>query len=201
MGDDEAEIRSLLEQRARAIRDKDAEAAVRSYAEDAVNFDLAPPLAQRGKGATDPEQQRQWFATWQGPIGLRLSDTTVRVEGNTAFAFGFVHMTGKRTDGSHTDVWARSTVCLEKRGTGWKIVHRPHLVPDADGRERKGRHHPQARMTAGPPAEQTVSRRLKLNGGDNEGGELMPAIPLVVWLIGTPVVLGGGYLIYRVIVA
>jgi hypothetical protein len=27
----------------------------------------------------------------------------------------------------------------------------------------------------------------------------MPAIPIVVWLIGTPLVIGGGYLIYRVI--
>jgi hypothetical protein len=27
----------------------------------------------------------------------------------------------------------------------------------------------------------------------------MPAIPIVVWLIGTPLVLGGGYIIYRVV--
>ncbi len=28
----------------------------------------------------------------------------------------------------------------------------------------------------------------------------MPAIPVVVWLIGVPLVFGGGYLIYRVLV-
>jgi hypothetical protein len=28
----------------------------------------------------------------------------------------------------------------------------------------------------------------------------MPIIPVAVWLIGTPVVLGGGYLLYRVFV-
>jgi hypothetical protein len=28
----------------------------------------------------------------------------------------------------------------------------------------------------------------------------MPAIPIVVWLVGTPLVLGGGYLLYRVLV-
>jgi hypothetical protein len=27
----------------------------------------------------------------------------------------------------------------------------------------------------------------------------MPAIPIVVWLIGTPLVLGGGYILYRVV--
>jgi ketosteroid isomerase-like protein len=134
---DEAEIRSLLEQRARAIHDKDAETAVGFYAEGIVNFDLAPPLAQRGKQVTDPEGTRQWFATWEGPIEIRLADTTVRVAGNTAYAFGFVHMPGKRTDGTLTDVWARSTVCLERRGTRWEIVHEHTSFPMLmDGTEK-----------------------------------------------------------------
>jgi len=29
----------------------------------------------------------------------------------------------------------------------------------------------------------------------------MPVIPIAVWLIGTPIVLGGGYLLYRVVAA
>lgn len=41
MTTDAVEIRSLLDQRAHAVRAKDAEAAVRPYAPDAVNFDLA----------------------------------------------------------------------------------------------------------------------------------------------------------------
>lgn len=45
---EESEIRALLEERVQATRAKDAEGAVRPYAHDIVNFDLAPPLAQRG---------------------------------------------------------------------------------------------------------------------------------------------------------
>jgi hypothetical protein len=49
---------SRLDQRAHAVRAKDAEAAVRPYASDAVNFDLAPPLAHRGAEAKNPESQK-----------------------------------------------------------------------------------------------------------------------------------------------
>jgi hypothetical protein len=49
---------SLLDQRAHAVRAKDAEAAIRPYASDAVNFGLAPPLAHGGAEATNPESQK-----------------------------------------------------------------------------------------------------------------------------------------------
>jgi len=126
---DEAAIRALLDRRAEANRSKDADAAVRPYAEDAVNFDLAPPLARRGKEVKDPERPREWFATWKGPIDVELKDVQVSVEGDLAFAHGFLHMRGDRTDGSHTDVWARSTVCLKKDGAEWEIVHEHTSVP------------------------------------------------------------------------
>ena len=64
---DAAEIRSLLEQRAHAVRAKDAEAAVRPYASEVVNFDLAPPLAQRGEEMTNPARIGHWLETWSGP--------------------------------------------------------------------------------------------------------------------------------------
>jgi ketosteroid isomerase-like protein len=88
MTSDAAEIRSLLEQRAHAVRAKDAEAAVRPYASEVVNFDLDPPLAQRGSEVTNAERIHQWLATWSGPVGLQLSETTARIEGRMAFALG-----------------------------------------------------------------------------------------------------------------
>lgn len=135
--DDEAAIRALLDRRAEANRIKDADAAVRLYAENAVNFDLAPPLAQRGKEVKDPSGLREWFATWKGPIDVELKDVEVSVESDIAFAHGFLHMQGDRTDGSHTDVWARSTVCLRRDGAEWEIVHEHTSFPmRMDGSEK-----------------------------------------------------------------
>ena len=42
-----------------AVRAKGAEAAVRPYAPDAVNFESRPPLAHRGAEATNPEGQER----------------------------------------------------------------------------------------------------------------------------------------------
>lgn len=125
----EAEIRNLLEARALCIRDKDAEAALRFYAEDVVNFDLAPPLAFRGREATNPAELRGWFQTWDGSIGLALDQLEIRASGNLAFAYGLLHMTGRRTDRSETDVWARFTVGLERRSGEWMIVHEHQSFP------------------------------------------------------------------------
>lgn len=126
---DETAIRKRLNDRASAIGDKDAQAGLRYYGEDVVNFDLAPPLAQRGREAMDPAELQGWFDTWDGPIGLEFDQLEVRATGDLAFAFGFLHMTGKRTDGSDTDIWARFTACLERRASEWMIVHEHQSFP------------------------------------------------------------------------
>jgi len=126
---DETAIRKRLEERALAIGAKDARAALRYYSDDVVNFDLAPPLAQRGREATDPAELQGWFDTWDGPIGLEFDQLDVRAAGDLAFAFGLLHMTGKRTDGSDTDIWARFTACLERRSGAWMIVHEHQSFP------------------------------------------------------------------------
>ena len=126
---DEAEVRELLGARAERIRRRDAGGAVSFYAEDVVHFDLAPPLAYRGREATDPAELQAWFDTWNGPVGLSFRDLEVRVGGDVALTYGLLHMTGLRTDGSHTDVWVRITVGLERRAGRWSIVHEHQSFP------------------------------------------------------------------------
>ena len=129
LANDESAIRDLLEQRARATMVKNAEGSVSALAPDIVAYDIAPPLAQRGRAATDPDAARTWFATWDGPIGYDFSNLTIRTAGELAFCYGFLHMHGKRTDGERTDVWVRATFCLEKRSGAWQIVHEHTSVP------------------------------------------------------------------------
>jgi ketosteroid isomerase-like protein len=134
---DEAAIRALLNERAHSTHDKDADQVLRWYSPDIVNFDLAPPLAQRGREATDPAVLQSWFDTWDGLIGITFEPAAVRTTGDLAFTFGFLHLTGKRTDGSHTDVWARFTICLERHAGAWRIVHEHQSFPTRmDGSEK-----------------------------------------------------------------
>jgi ketosteroid isomerase-like protein len=125
----EAEIKAVLEARRAAVAAKDAEASVENYARDVVLFDFAPPLAQPSSQAVDPAQAQQWFATWDGPIAVELRDLVVRANGDLAFAFGLLRMSGKRTDGSDGDFWSRTTTCLERQGGEWRILHEHNSFP------------------------------------------------------------------------
>ncbi len=58
MNDDEARIRAVLDQFARALHDRDAAGAIAPLADDAVVFDLAPPLRMGPDAARDPGAMR-----------------------------------------------------------------------------------------------------------------------------------------------
>lgn len=134
---DEQEIKAVLDARRAAVAAKDAQASIRSYSDDVVLFDLPPPLAQASEQAVDPARAEQWFDTWDGPIDTELRDLVIKVEGDIAFAFGLLHMSGRRTDGSQGDFWSRTTLCLERRNGEWKILHEHNSFPmlmDGSGR-------------------------------------------------------------------
>ena len=115
--------------RAQAIHERNAEDAVSFYADDIVNFDIAPPLAYRGREATDPAELQGWFDSWAGSINLSFEQVFVHVADNIAFAHCLMRMVGPRTDNTHTDVWARMTLGFRKHGGDWKIVHEHQSFP------------------------------------------------------------------------
>jgi PhnB protein len=127
---DETQIRALLEERAAALRAKDAPAVLSHYAPDTVTFDLAPPLRTAGAAALDKRELEGWFATWWGPLGYELKDFSVVAAGDLAYCHGFVRISGTKVDGDQkVSVWVRQTVCLGKPGGVWKIRHEHTSVP------------------------------------------------------------------------
>ena len=125
----ETEIKAVLDARRAAVESKDAQASVAHYASDIVLFDLPPPLSQPRSEIVDPGRAQQWFDTWEGEITTDLRDLVIKVEGNLAFAYGLLHMSGKRTDGSEGNFWSRTTICLERRGGEWSILHDHNSFP------------------------------------------------------------------------
>lgn len=122
----EARVRSTIDSWAQAIRVKDATAVIEHQAQDFVQFDLAPPLQMIG---TDPKRLEDWFVTWDGQIGYEITDLHVTAGEDVAFCHTLIHLTGRRTDGSISDVWFRNTLCLRKTGDRWKIAHGHESVP------------------------------------------------------------------------
>ena len=122
----EAQIRSMIESWAQAIRAKDAAGVVVHQAQDSVHFDFAPPLRTVGN---DPQGLLGWFASWRGEIGFAITELHVTAGEDIAFCHALIHLTGSRTDGSETDVWFRYTQCLRKAGGAWQIAHGHESVP------------------------------------------------------------------------
>lgn len=124
---DEKAIRDLMAGMTQALRDRDAEALRALYADDAVTYDLAPPLQTRAAD-TYIDGVRKWFNDWRTPIELETRDVKLHVGDDVAFSTGLSHMRGTKVDGE-VDIWSRATFGYRKIGGSWKIVHEHSSVP------------------------------------------------------------------------
>jgi ketosteroid isomerase-like protein len=124
---DEADIRDLVESMLKANHDKNAAAFAAPFAPDAAVFNLAPPLVHHG---IDLKEKQAWYDSWSTPVDLESRDFKVTVSGDVAFCHGYLRMTGtkKGAEGS-VSFWMRETLCFERIGGEWKIVHEHTSVP------------------------------------------------------------------------
>lgn len=123
---DEAQIRTLIDDWANALRAKDAGAVVSHYG-DNVMFVLAPPL--QVAGSRDTKNLEAWFSTWQGSIGYEIRDLTITTGDDVAFCHSLNRMSGTKSDGDEIDMWFRETLGLRKIGGKWMITHEHSSVP------------------------------------------------------------------------
>jgi ketosteroid isomerase-like protein len=129
MDEDEAAIRALIEERAAAIRDKDAARAVATLAADVVAFELAPPLALGPGQARDEAGLAAWLAGWDGPVGIESRDLHVEAAGGVGWSRSLNRLHGRLGGGREVDLWMRSTLAFRKVDGVWKIVHGHSSVP------------------------------------------------------------------------
>jgi ketosteroid isomerase-like protein len=124
---DETDILALAESMFKANHDKDADAFARPFTLDAAVFNLAPPLVHHG---INLQEKRAWFDSWSTPVDLEPRNLKVTVSGNLAFCHGFLRMSGtKKGAEREVDFWMRETLCFERVGGDWKIVHEHTSVP------------------------------------------------------------------------
>jgi ketosteroid isomerase-like protein len=131
MTDEERAIYDLLDEFTRALYTKDSARAIAPLADDAVNFDLAPPL-QHGPDVThNPAWLEEWFATWKGPIVSQPAERTIVADETLAYAYGLQRMTGTKTSGEKVELWFRATACFRRENGQWRITHMHNSVPFA----------------------------------------------------------------------
>lgn len=125
---DEARIRELIEERARAVRARDVDALMSNHAPDVVVFDALDPLRYVGSEAVR-ERAGQWLSWYRGPVGYEVRDLSVTAGDEAAFCHYLYRVSGTMTNGSEVDMWVRSTVCFRKVEGEWMVTHEHASVP------------------------------------------------------------------------
>ena len=123
---DEAQIRALIDDRVKAVRDKNANAS--TSAPNVVLFDVVNPFQQMGSAAAK-KRAEEWFSSFKGPIGYEIADLSITAGDNVAFSHGLSHVSATKTDGGQLDMWWRTTVCFGKIDEKWMVMHEHNSVP------------------------------------------------------------------------
>jgi len=124
----ETEIRGLIENRVRAIRDKDINALMSNHAPDVLTFDALNPLQYVGADKVR-KRAEEWFSWYQGPIGYEIRDLSITADDKVAFCHYLYRVSGAMTNGREVDMWVRSTVCYRKVDGKWLVAHEHTSVP------------------------------------------------------------------------
>ena len=100
---DEAQIRALIDDRAKAVRDKNVNEAISSIAPNIVSFDVVNPFQQMGSDASK-KRAENWFSSFEGPIGYEIRDLSITAGHNVAFSHGLSDVSATRADGGQLDM-------------------------------------------------------------------------------------------------
>jgi ketosteroid isomerase-like protein len=124
---EEAQVRQVLDDFAKAMSAKDIERVMAHYHPDVVAFDIVPPLQYVGAEA----YRKNWeegFAMSQS-IRVETRDLSITASGDAAFCHSLTRLSGTMTNGKEYDFWMRRTVCCRNFEGELKITHEHFSVP------------------------------------------------------------------------
>jgi ketosteroid isomerase-like protein len=121
-----SEIRGLIKDRIKAIREKNVNAVLSEYAPDVVMFNLAPPLKTTG---ADKKGIEEWFSGYKSEIDCEIRDLNITASDNVGYCYYLYRIRGTTTDGKKVDMWVRATLCLRKMKGKWLITHEHDSEP------------------------------------------------------------------------
>jgi ketosteroid isomerase-like protein len=125
---DKTELRWLIERYEANLCAKDIEQVLSLYAPDIISFDLEAPLKHVGVAA----KRKNWtavFAAYDGPLVYEITDLSIAVSDDVAFAHSLNRVRGTLKNGDKRDYWVRSTMCFRRINGAWAMVHDQVSVP------------------------------------------------------------------------
>ena len=124
----EGQIRTLIENWAKAVNNKDIESILAHHSEDIVMYDLPEPLQTVGIAA----YRTTWdlFFDWSKDLGsFKILDLYVTADEHVAFCFSAMKCQGRNKNGEVEELDFRLTVGLKKINNQWTVTHEHHSIP------------------------------------------------------------------------
>jgi uncharacterized protein (TIGR02246 family) len=127
---DEAAIRDLVENWARAVREQNLDGILAHHSPDVLMFDVPPPLQSKGIEA----YRKTWdlFFSWARDAGVfDITEMGLTAGDDVAFVTALMRCAGTETSGERTELEFRLTIGLRKLGGQWTVTHEHHSIPAA----------------------------------------------------------------------
>ena len=126
--DEQAQIRGLLEDWAKAARASDIDGIMAVYAPDIRSFDAIAQLQFKGADA----YCKHWeacIAMCPGPMIFEIHDLGIEAGDDVAFGHYLLKCGATGEDGKEQSGWTRATVCWRKRSGRWMVAHEHFSAP------------------------------------------------------------------------
>jgi uncharacterized protein (TIGR02246 family) len=127
-GNDEAEIRELIERWAKAVREENRAAIRADHDPGILMFDVPPPFRSRGLD----EYMATWetfFACADKPASFAFRDVEVTCGQDVAFATAIGRCSYITAQGQREPLDFRLTMGLRKIEGRWRVMHEHHSLP------------------------------------------------------------------------
>ena len=125
--ENEADIRAIIENWAKAVRNKDIESILAHHSEDIVMYDVPKPFQSVGIDAYRKTWDTFYAYTKLGVFDIQ--ELKVIADENVAFCFGRMKCADKSNSVEYVDLNFRLTVGLKKINNQWTIIHEHHSIP------------------------------------------------------------------------
>jgi len=129
---DEVAIRELIENWAKAVREKNLSGILANHSSEILMFDVPPPVQSKGIEA----YKKTWdlFFSWARDFGVfDIDEMTITAGDDVAFVSAVMHCAGAEANEDRVDLQFRLTVGLRKINDQWIITHEHHSVPASAG--------------------------------------------------------------------
>jgi uncharacterized protein (TIGR02246 family) len=122
-------IRQLVENWAKAVRDKDMDLILAHHADDIVMFDVPEPFQSIGIDA----YRKTWdmFFKYTEPGVFDIQQLKIIADENIAFCIAIMKCSDKINGGDFVPLDFRLTIGLKKINNQWTIIHEHHSIPSS----------------------------------------------------------------------